>query len=187
MKKLILFCLIISAVASTAVSAQEKTPLGNSSFALKLDYIDFTDSHFRDVSNGLYLGIEGYGRITPSLYLGGEIGAGSNIEIAGEEIVFYPIELNLKYATLAANNFVADFGAGISYSSVEVQFRPLFGTAQEQRSDWLFGGQVFADLIYRINSVFIGINGKYQITEDFKDENIDLSNYRLGVQFGMVF
>jgi hypothetical protein len=172
------------------VSAQEKAPLGNSNFALKLDYIAFTDSHFSEAGNaydGLYIGLEGYGKITPNLYLGGEIGAGTNVEVGGEAISFVPVELNLKYGKESARNFVVDFGAGLSYSSVEIQYQPLFGVAQEKRSDWLFGGQVFADLTYKINWFFIGVNGKYQITEDFKDESIDLSNYRLGVQLGMVF
>ncbi len=191
MKILLLFCLISAfVVASTVVSAQEKAPLGNSNFVLKLDYIAFTDSHFGaagNASDGLYIGLEGYGRITSNLYVGGEIGAGTNIDIGGEEITFVPVELNLKYAKEAARNFVVDFGAGLSYSSVEIQYRPLFGAAQEKRSNWLFGGQVFADLTYKINWFSIGVNGKYQITEDFKDESIDLSNYRLGVQLGMVF
>ena len=191
MKRLIFFCLIGAfVVGSTDVSAQQTAPLGNSNFALKLDYIVFTDSHFDEVGNandGLYIGLEGYGKITPNLYLGGEIGAGTNIEIGGEEITFVPVELNLKYAKEAARNIVVDFGAGLSYSSVEIQNRSLFGAAQEKRSDWLFGGQVFADLTYKINWFSIGVNGKYQITEDFKDESIDLSNFRLGVQLGMVF
>ena len=191
MKRLMLFCLIGAfVVASTAVSAQEKAPLGNGNFAVKLDYIVFTDGHFDDVGNeddGLYIGLEGYGKITPNLYLGGEIGTGTNIDLGGEEITFVPVELNLKYAKETARNFVVDFGAGLSCSSVEIQYRPLFGAAREKRDDWLFGGQVFADLTYKINWFSIGVNGKYQITEDFKNEGIDLSNYRLGVQLGIVF
>jgi len=191
MKRLMLFCLIGAFVAvSTVVSAQEKAPLGNGNFAVKLDYIAFTDSHFDDVGNeadGLYIGLEGYGKITPNLYLGGEIGTGTNIDLGGEEITFVPVELNLKYAKETARNFVVDFGAGLSCSSVEIQYRPLFGAAREKRDDWLFGGQVFADLTYKINWFSIGVNGKYQITEDFKNEGIDLSNYRLGVQLGIVF
>jgi len=191
MKRLIFFCLIGAfVVASTSVTAQQKAPLRNSNFVLKLDHIVFTDSHFDEAGNandGLYIGLEGYGNITPNLYLGGEIGVGTNIEIGGEEITFIPVELNMKYAKEAARNFVVDFGAGLSYSSAEIQYRPLFGAAQEKRSNWLFGGQVFVDLTYIINWFSIGVNGKYQITEDFKDESIDLSNYRLGVQLGIMF
>jgi len=191
MKKLLWFCLIIAfVVESTFVSAQEKAPLGNGNFALKLDYITFTDSHF-DVAGiekiGSYIGLEGYGKITPNLYLGGEIGVNVNMTNLGETVTFVPIELNLKYAMEAARNFVVDFGAGISYSSVEIQYCPWFGPCQEQGSDRLFGGQVFADLTYKMNWFSIGINGKYQITEAFKDASINLSNYRLGVQLGLLF
>jgi len=194
MKKLLWFCLIGAfVVESTFVSAQEKAPLGNGNFVLKLDYIAFTDSHF-DVAGianeGSYIGLEGYGKITPNLYLGGEIGVGTMVL----ELVFIPIELNLKCAMEAARNFVVDFGTGISYSFVEVgesgpfyYFGAPVGTAQENRSDWLFGGQVFAGLTYKMNWLSIGVHGKYQITEAYKDASINLSNYRLGVQLGLVF
>ncbi len=191
MNRLILFCFICAfVVTSTVVSAKEKAPLGNGNFAVKLDYIAFTDGYFDRGNNqddGLYLGIEGYGKITPDLYLGGEIGTGFNMDLGGEEITFVPVELNVKFAKEAARDFVVDFGAGLSYSSVEIQYTPFFGAAQEARSDWLFGGQFFADLTYKIQRFSICVNGKHQITEDFKDEGIDLSNFRLGVQMGMVF
>jgi hypothetical protein len=191
MKRLILFCMIGAfVVTSTVVSAQETAPLGSGNVAVKLDYIAFTDSHFDAVGNeddGLYLGLEGYGKITPYWYFGGEIGTGTNIDFGGEEITFVPIELNLKYAQEATRNLVVDLGAGLSYSSVEIQYRPLFMRAREKREDWLFGGQVFADLTYKIYWFSIGVNGKYQITENFKDEGIDLNNFRLGVQMGIVF
>jgi hypothetical protein len=191
MNRLMLFCFIIACiVTSTVVSAKEKAPLGNGNFAVKLDYIAFTDSHFDAAGNendGLYVGLEGYGKITPNVYLGGEVGTGTNIALGGEDVTFAPVELNVKYAKEAARNVVADFGTGLSYSSVEIQKSPFLGPAQKERSDWLFGGQVFADLTYKINWFSIGINGKYQITEEFNDEGIDLSNYRLGAQLGILF
>lgn len=190
MKRLMLFYMIGAfVVASTLVSAQEKVPLENGNFAVIMDYINFTDGHFDDGVNeddGVYVGLEVYRKINSNLYLGGEIGNGTNIELSGEEITFSPVELNLKYAKVSARNFVVDFGAGLSYSSVKIQNSPFF-VAQEERSDWLFGAQIFADFNYIFNSFYIGANGKYQITEEFKNEGIDLSNYRLGVQFGMVF
>lgn len=192
MKRLMLFWLIGAFVmTSTVVRAQEKAPLGNGNFALKMDYISFTDDHFDEPDNeddGLYFGLEGYGEITPNWYLGGEIGTATNIDFfGGESITFAPFELNLKYAKEAARNFVVDFGAGVSYCYVELHFLEFLGPNPEERDDWLFGGQVFADLTYKIRWFSIGVNGKYQITEDFKDEGIDLSNWRLGVQLGIVF
>jgi hypothetical protein len=62
-----------------------------------------------------------------------------------------------------------------------------FQTDKVQRDDWLFCGQVFADLTYKMQWFFVGVNAKYQVTGDFQDEGIDLSNYRLSVQLGAVF
>ena len=190
MKRLILFLFVgACVVTSTVASAIEKASLGNGNFAVKTDYIAFTNNYFDRNDNqddGLYLGLEGYGKMTKNLYLGGEIGIGFNME-GREEVYFIPVELNVKYAKEAARDLVVDVGAGLSYSSVEIRYTALFGTDQEARSDWLFGGQVFADLTYKIHRFTIGFNGKYQITEEFKNEGINLNNFRLGVQMGMVF
>jgi len=191
MKRWILVSItMVFVMASTAGSAAERAPLGKGNFALKLDYIAFTDSHFDRGGNendGLYVGLEGYGEISPSLYLGGEIGTATNVEIAGEEITFYPLELNLKYALKTVPNLIVDFGGGISYSYAELRYEPLFGHSQQERDDWLFGAQFFIDLTYKINWFFMGLNAKYQVTEDFRDEGLDLNNYRVGVQFGIMF
>jgi hypothetical protein len=192
MKRVLLISIcMVFVMVSAGVNAEEKAPLGNGNFAVKLDYIAFTDDHFDDPGSeddGLYIGLEGYGKITPNLYLGGEVGTATNIDLfGGEEITFVPVELNLKYAKEAARNFVVDFGAGVSYSYAELEYDPFWGAAHEERDDWLFGVQFFADLTYKIHWFSIGVNGKYQITEDFKDEGVDLSNYRLGVQLGIVF
>jgi len=219
MKRLMLFCLVGAFVmTSTVVSAQEKAPLGKGNFALKLDRITFTDDHWTDSGDdaGLYIGLEGYFELTPNLYLGGEVGAATNInldlfgglgaystlkyggadEVEGTEddISFVPVEVNLKYAMEAASHFVVDFGAGLSCSYVELD-RPIYflldentvTSRTETRDEWLFGGQVFADLTYKIRWFSIGVNGKYQITENFKDDDFDLSNWRLGAQIGIIF
>ncbi len=191
MKRLFLFLItVVFAMTSTAVSAAERAPLGKGNFALKLDYIAFTDSHFDRGGNqndGVYVGVEGYGEILPNLYLGGEIGTATNVEVGGEEISFYPLELNLKYAIKAAPNLILDFGGGLSYSYVELQFQVPFGPLQQKRDDWLFGAQFFMDLTYKINWFSIGLNAKYQVTEDFRDEDLNLNNFRLGFQIGIMF
>jgi hypothetical protein len=184
MKKLCLFSLMIAFIlVSTTVYSAERVPLGEGNVALKLDYISFTDDH---LGNGLYIGLEGYGEIMPNLYLGGNVGTAANVTIFGENVTFVPIELNLKYAIEAAPKFVIDFGTGASYIYTEIQREDLF-LPYVKENDWLFGGQIFAELAYKINKFFIGINGKYQITQDFKDENVDLNNWRFGLQIGMMF
>ena len=191
MKRLFLISIcIVFVMTSAALHAQERVPLGNGNVAVKLDYIVFTDGHFDNPGHeddGSYIGLEGYGQIFPNLYIGGEVGQGFNIGILGEDISFIPIELNLKYAIEAALNFVIDFGAGVSYSYVELRDQSPFGSGWDERDDWLFGGQFFADLTYKIHWFSIGVNAKYQVTQDFRDDDFDLSNLRVGAQIGVMF
>jgi len=192
MKRLFFISICIVFVMTSAVlHAQEKrVPLGNGNFAVKLDYITFTDGNFDKrgtEDDGLYIGLEGYAKILPNLYLGGEVGAATNIEIFGDEISFFPFELNSKYAIELVPNLAVDFGAGVSYSYAKLREHSLFFGVRNERSDWLFGGQFFADLTYRIHWFSIGINTKYQITEGFRAEGTNLNNWRIGAQIGAVF
>jgi hypothetical protein len=134
----------------------------------------------------LYVGLEGYGEVFPNLYVGAEIGQGFNVDVLGEEITFVPIELNSKYAFEVVRNLVLDFGAGISYVYVEIRDEGPFGSGQTE-DDWLFAGQFFGDLTYKIHWFSIGVNAKYQITEDFSGEDFNLNNLRVGTQIGVMF
>lgn len=193
MKRVVFMSLaVVFAMTCATAQAQEKLPLGNTNFAVKLDYIVFTHGHFDppEEDDGLYLGLEGYKQITqnPKWYLGGEIGSAVNITVfGGEEINFIPVELNGKYAKEVAPNLIADFGGGLSYSYVELQHRHVFSPHEKERDGWLLGAQFFAELTYKIRWFSVGVNAKYQITEDFKDEDLDLNNWRLGVQIGLMF
>jgi len=86
-------------------------------------------------------------------------------------------------------NFVIDLGAGISYNYIkeEATASALGNTESASIDDWLFGGQFFVDMNYTIDQFFIGINGKYQLTEDFKDFNYSYNNWRVGGQIGIMF
>jgi hypothetical protein len=212
MKKLFSFSLIVAFILiSSTLYAEQKAPLGIGNIAVKFDYINFTDSVLKDadVDSGFYIGIEGYVQIVPNLYLGAEAGytnPDGNLDEdvyvpyvgivhahADTEVTFVPIELNLKYAIEAAPNFVIDIGAGGSYNYVKVEANvtasalgvsaPILSGSND---DWLWGGQFFADLNYTINQFFIGVNGKYQLTEDFKD-SYDYNNWRVGGQIGIRF
>ena len=187
MKYLFLISVCIAYVLTPAtMQAQVIAPLGKANFEIKFDYIVFTDGYFDNFLNqddGIYVGIEGYGYIAQNIYLGGEVGQGVNMSLSGEEINFVPIEINAKYTRGFASNFVIDFGAGFSYSYAELTNQI---SNSEVREDWLFGGQIFIDLSYRIKWFSIGVNTKYQITQSFKEEDLDLSNFRLGVQIGII-
>ncbi len=183
MKRLLLLMLTVAFIlASTTVYAAQKAPLGVGNIAVKLDYIYFTDDAFddADIDSGFYVGLEGYGMIVPNLYLGVE-GGYANPDDNNTELTFVPIELNLKYAIEATSNFVIDLGGGGSYNYIEIE------SGAESEDDWIWGGQFFVDLNYTIDQFFLGISGKYQITEDFEDSGIDLNNWRVGGQIGVMF
>ncbi|OGW36505.1 MAG: hypothetical protein A2Y97_14090 [Nitrospirae bacterium RBG_13_39_12] len=189
-KVLFLLLFVVFLTASTAVYAAEKAPLGNSNIAVKLDYIKFTDDNLKDadVDTGLYVGLEGYTTIMQNLYLGLEVGYANpegDAFFGNTELTLVPIELNLKYSAEAAPSLAFDLGAGISYNYGE--FEVSGGGSSDSVDDWMLGGQFFADINYKIDNFFIGINGKYQITEDFKDYEFDLNNWRVGGQIGLMF
>jgi hypothetical protein len=202
MKRLFLFSLIVVLLfISSAVYAKDRVlsrmPLGIGNFAIKVDYIDFTESELEDldVDTAAYVGIEGYGLIAPNLYLGVEVGyASPDGGVRGFiwydsdiDVTFAPSELNLKYAVNASPNLVIDFGAGISTTYVEVeQTLTDYNIIIFSENDWLFGGQFFADMNYTSNQFFMGINAKYHVTEDFEDFT-NFSNWRIGGQVGIRF
>jgi len=194
MKRFGLFCFIGAfLMTSTVVFAQEKAPLGVGNLALKVDYIEFTEDDLDDldVDTGLYLGIEGFYEVSPNLYLGLEIGYAvdmdGDLDLFEEydvDLTYIPVEVNLKYAAELSPRFVIDFGGGLSYNYAEIDI-DRFGDDDE----WLFGGQLFLDLNYTFDAFFLGINGKYQITEESDDLYDDWSfdNWRIGGQIGLFF
>ena len=202
MKKILLLTLMLVFVfASTTLYAAEKYALGMGNIALKVDYINFTEDVFDniDLDNGIYLGLEGYYTIYPNLYLGLEAGwAGTSndgdIDIDGEkrnvdiDVTFVPVELNLKYVFELDPNWNIGVGAGISYNYFKIEANKI----DESADDWVFGGQIFADINYKMNKEwFIGINAKYQFTDDLEFDNVDTStsadNFRIGAQIGYMF
>jgi outer membrane protein W len=205
MKKLFVLSLLVMFVfASTTVFAAEKYPLGMSNFALKVDYINFTDDVFEniDLDNGIYVGLEGYYAVMPNIYLGMETGwAGAeNDDKVGNlkvdiDVTYIPIELNLKYMAEIAPQWVLGVGAGISYNYFEIEANDI----DRDADDWVFGGQVFADLNYKMNDQwFLGIEGKYQWTEDLEfddvrydgrdlETNTSADNWRIGAKIGFAF
>jgi hypothetical protein len=196
MKRLMFLCLIGAFVmTSTVVFAQEKAPLGVGNLALKVDYISFTDNDLEDldVDSGLYLGIEGFGEVSPNLYLGLEVGyafiqSGDFFELdlfdteLDVDLTYIPVEVNLKYAAEVSPHFIIDFGGGLSYNYAEIDVEDL-----DDEDEWLFGGQLFLDLNYTFDAFFLGINAKYQITEEGDDLDASFDNWRIGGQIGFFF
>lgn len=210
--------------------AQERANLGNFPIAVKMGLINFMDDAWEhgDVEYSFYPGLEGYARIIHNLYIGGEFGYVSSEELVdallgmpighNRQLKFLPIELNLKYAIEAAPNFFIDFGAGVSYSYASAQEELFLLTHYSIYDDsgWLFGGQFFVDLTYKVKRFIVGINWKYQITESLEIDSLkssellgtlpkslqplvpkilgfdvldraDFSNFRIGGHIGVTF
>jgi outer membrane protein W len=152
-----------------------------------------------ELDKGIYVGLEGYYAIYPNLYLGMEVGwAGTSNDDDGEidgveinvdaDVTFIPVELNLKYVFELDPNWNIGVGAGISYSFFEIEADRI----DESVDDWIFGGQVFADVNYKMSKEwFIGINGKYQFTDDLEFDDFDTEtsadNWRVGAQIGYMW
>ena len=196
MKKVLLISLLfVMVLGSSSVFAAEKVPLGAGNLALKVDYINFTDADTEnfDVGSGLYVGLEAYSHLVdsaPNFYIGMEVGytnIDGDMDISGSnretEATFVPIELNLKYSMNVAPNLALDLGAGPSINYAKVEAPRVFGT----EDDWLWGGQAFADLNFKLNQFFLGINVKYQVMENFDETDVSFRNWRIGGQAGIMF
>jgi hypothetical protein len=166
-----------------ALHAQDTAPLGKGNVSVKFGYVVFSEGV--DEDDGIYLGLEGYGRVAGNLYLGGEVAAAYSMALASDEMTLVPLEVNVKYARGVGSNFVVAGGVGLSYSYAE--FLDV-GLAPDVTSDtWLFGGQIFGEFVYRINWFDFGISAKYQLVKEFEEVAADYSNLRLGVQLGVIF
>jgi hypothetical protein len=214
MKKFTVFAMVaVVALLAGSAQAEQRYPLGFGNFAVKVDYLRFTDSEMDDlgVANAPYIGAEFYFPVwNPNFYLGIESGyawssgdrtvtfftvGGLPVDVKYDiDVDYVPIELNAKYVFEWCNTWTLAFGGGVSYNyfnldasaSIDGGNRGFAGD-----SDWLFGGQFFADLNYKMGPWFMGANIKYQITEDISfrgfDTDVSASNFRVGGQLGYMF
>ena len=206
-------------LSPAVIQAEQKALLGTGNFAVKIDYISFSDSFYSDIHDeeSAYVGIEGYGRIAPNIYFGGELGYSSVSSSDVFSSIIYGLfgaehdevyadftflELNAKYAKDLGRYFVFDAGGGLSLNNVNASFEThdwidVGGTnihtvtSKREESQWLPGAQIFADLAFKFHWFMLGLNGKYQVTSDFEDSasgyKFSLNNWRLGMQLGGVF
>jgi hypothetical protein len=210
---------IVFVLAPAVIQAEQKALLGTGNFAVKIDYIAFSDSFYSEIHDeeSGYVGLEGYGRIAPNIYFGGELGYSS---VSSSHIIksiifglfdaehdevsadFTFLELNAKYAKDLGRYFVFDAGGGLSLNNADVSFetydwievggvRTSTLTASREESQWLPGAQFFADLAFKYQWFMFGLNWKYQFTSDFEDTasgyKFSLNNWRFGMQLGGVF
>ncbi|MEM5787111.1 MAG: outer membrane beta-barrel protein [Syntrophobacteraceae bacterium] len=200
----ILFCFVL---ASPCLSRAETYQIG-ANVAAKVDYFHFTDSNIADLNaqDGVYVGIEAYKQLFfPNFNLGMEVGwAGTSGSTTGfvpfgpfitqvtldTDINYIPIEFNAKYVVPLSDCFSLDLGAGFSINHFDIETKiPALGSVSDD--DWVWGGQFFTGLNYRYRNWLMGINFKYQLTEELRffgaNTSTSADNLRAGVQIGYTF
>ena len=174
--------------------AANELDLGKVHLAVKIDYIQFVDDINEDVGidEDVYYGVEAYYGLSDNLYLGSEVGYSNpegDFSYWGDhyntEVTFMPLELNIKYSRFINSDIYFDIGTGFAYIYIEEKINGFRYSSEED--DWLLGGQVFLGLNYKLHNLFVGVNGKYQVTEEFQDDSNDYENWRIGGQIGMIF
>jgi hypothetical protein len=206
---LIIACTIVPAVDAPAqeIAGQTEQPhdaptpemtaaLGRMHFSIEFATMGMQHRDFSTDDAGVYFGISGYGHLGKDWYLGGEYGAGTSMAFFfADESSFYPLELNAKRGFRLSEVFCADLGAGLSYSRVKFQSIGFFSEDGEEIEEWVFGGQIFGDLMIEAGGVFLGLCAKYQLTTDASDvadeleetDGWDYTNYRIGLKIGFMF
>jgi hypothetical protein len=169
---------------SATVHAQDPAPPGKIDFALKLGYVVFSKGVTED--DGIYLGLAGYRKVAANIYLGAEATAASTITLFTDEMSLAPLELNVMYARAVGSNFLLAGGAGLSYARAKFHEEHVL-VPDVTYHEWLFGGQAFGDFVCRIKWFALGVNLKYQLLQDFEQVPADFSNFRLGLQAGVIF
>ncbi len=175
---------VITVAAPLSLYAQDTAPLGKGSLAIKAGYVVFDEGVVED--DGIYLGLEGYGWVAANLYVGGEVSGASTVSLFSDEMSLIPIEVNAKYARAVGSNVVLAGGGGLSYSYAQFREDVFLGPDVDETS-WLFGGQVFGDVLVTVSRFAFGIGGKYQLVQDFEEVAADFSNFRVGLLLGVVF
>ena len=189
--KTALAVLAVSALAMAAFAADDR-PLGIVHFGIKGDYIAFTDSALKDakLDQGGLGGAELYFGLVKGLYIGAESGVaysqGSGTVLGASvdnKLIYVPVELNAKYMLALTPWLVLDVGGGGCYSYGRLE-ATLEGES-EVATDWMPGGQAFADLNVILGPLYVGVDGKYQALAKFKDSDFNLNNWRAGVHLGI--
>lgn len=170
----------------------ETENLSKKHFALKMAELTFQSSLLEEekIERGLYFGIEGALKISKRTFFTMEIGylnsSGTNMWKVKNEIIFIPLELNLKHRFNIAKRLNFNIGYGLMDSYVK------FKSKYDRELDRSAGFQVFFDVNYNFKKSYIGITLKKQIMFSFGKEihkreelgNSDYNNYRIGIIFG---
>jgi hypothetical protein len=191
-KAVFLISLIASLVVASTAAYPAELNLGPNNFAVKLDSIHFSAKGLKDFNNAFYMGLEGYGDLGNNFYIGSEVGyvdkkgkTDKSGTQADRELIFIPMELNLKYTVKVVSRLIFDVGGGFSYNYAREEISEA--GASSTVNEWLWGGQFFGDLNYKIGQFFLGANLKYQLTKNGRDLGHNFDNLRVGGQIGVMF
>ena len=196
MKKMMWVLFTITLVMiSGPLYAQAEAPLGDGNLSVKVDYLEFTKNNTKPTENGTYVGLEGYLNLSRNIYAGMEVGymnTSGSMSIFDQELTYVPVEINAKYVYQIIPSVAVDGGLGISYNYCKLELSDYTGSNSD--TDWVIGGQVFADINYINDRFFAGLNAKYQLTENADGlyginfgDSIKFTNWRIGGQVGVKF
>lgn len=177
----VLYAVLPVLLVQAAQAAMEGITLG-----LKAGTISFHSGAAEDldVDSGSYLGVEAYRQVSDRLRLGGEVGytrRGGSIPLVKTELTYIPIELNLKSAAALTPRLNFTLGGGISYNYARFT-ADCRGTCFAADEDWHPALQFFGGVEFNILRFLLGMEGKYQASEER-----DLDNWRLTAQAGYQF
>jgi hypothetical protein len=202
-KAVVLLVTVCFVLASASLYAAEERPFGDVALQAHVHHFSFTDDvKGVDLDNGWYVGLEGLFALTDRLYLCPEVGYvktdnDGNATINGvqtkldlDTVKLVPVELNLKYGIPFAERWVFVLGAGVSYNYFEIKGDAKSEGWTAKKDDWVWGGQLLAEIKHKFGERwFVGLNFKYQFTEDMSANNTDVkaTNWRLGPSVGFIF
>lgn len=210
MRKLPLISLVFAVVILIAANVNAQTYQLGAGVAVKVDYFHFTGTTIDNLNaqDGVYIGLEAYKQVfIPHFFLGMELGwAGtsgtistdlpgnpfsfSNTHTLSTDINYIPIEFNAKYVLPISPVWDLGFGAGFSRNYFGIE-GTVPGTGSVSDNDWIWGGQFFGELNYKVQNWAFGLNVKYQLTEDMHlfsaDTGTSADNLRIGGQVAIGF
>lgn len=156
----------------------------HSDVALTLGALNYVDAKFHD--GGPILGLEGRTPLAPGWLIGASIAGGSDFVLFGDELSITPLEANVTRLLPLGRRVAAGFGGGLAAVRGRLHESNLFADDLDT-TDWVFGGQVFGGLDWVPGRITLGVNLKYQATQELADFGWGLDNWRIVARVGAVF
>lgn len=170
-------------------------PLGKGHLWLRAGRIDLRDSVGTEwgLDRERFIALEGYGRSGGRKYLGGEIGTFGSDEATRNDGTMLKdlhlrwIALNAKWAFPVGHGLSFDAGlGGMGFYIAGDEVRLEAGEEiRDPLADFGFGLQALGDFSWRVRSLVLGLDARFQYIGDFFE--IDYSNFNVGAHLGVAF